>query len=174
MRCDARSEDHLVKHVSSISFLLDRILCKAEYSVKQCDRAFDFGRTKASDTPAAGIAESHGDRPKALPHWSHLVSSDDIIHQSTRLRIMAVLNTLERREALEFTQLKAMIEATDGNLGAHLDTLARAGYVDIEKLFVGRRPQTRVSATTAGRRAFRGHIAFLRKIIDQAETQRRK
>jgi len=103
------------------------------------------------------------------------VSADEIIHQSTRLRIMAVLNTLERREALEFTQLKATIETTDGNLGVHLDTLARAGYVDVEKLFVGRRPQTRVKATTIGRRAFRGHIAFLRKIIDQAEpAQRRK
>jgi len=103
------------------------------------------------------------------------MSADDIIHQSTRLRIMAALYALERREALEFTQLKAMIETTDGNLGAHLDTLARAGYVDIEKLFVGKRPQTRVKSTTIGRRAFRGHIAFLRKIIDQAEpTQRRK
>ena len=103
------------------------------------------------------------------------MSADDIIHQSTRLRIMAVLNTLERREALEFSQLKAMIDATDGNLGAHIDTLARAGYVDVEKLFVGRRPQTRIKATTIGRRAFRGHIAYLRKIIDMAETvQRRK
>ena len=103
------------------------------------------------------------------------MSADDIIHQSTRLRIMAVLNTLERREALEFSQLKAMIEATDGNLGAHIDTLARAGYVDVEKLFVGRRPQTRIKATTIGRRAFRGHIAYLRKIIDMAEAvQRRK
>lgn len=103
------------------------------------------------------------------------MSADDIIHQSTRLRIMAVLNTLERREALEFNQLKAMIEATDGNLGAHIDTLARVGYVDVEKLFVGRRPQTRIKATTIGRRAFRGHIAYLRKIIDMAEpTQRRK
>lgn len=103
------------------------------------------------------------------------MSADDIIHQSTRLRIMAVLNTLERREALEFSQLKAMIETTDGNLGAHIETLARAGYVDVEKLFVGRRPRTRVKATTIGRRAFRGHIAFLRKIIDRAEpAQRRK
>ncbi|TPM39679.1 transcriptional regulator [Mesorhizobium sp. B2-3-4] len=103
------------------------------------------------------------------------MSADDIVHQSTRLRIMAALNTLERREALDFTQLKAMIDATDGNLGAHLDTLARAGYVDVEKLFVGRRPRTRVKATVIGRRAFRGHIAFLRKIIDQADaTQRRK
>ena len=103
------------------------------------------------------------------------MSADDIIHQSTRLRIMAVLNTLERREPLEFSQLKAMIEATDGNLGAHIDTLTRAGYVDVEKLFVGRRPQTRIKATTIGRRAFRGHIAYLRKIIDMAEpVQRRK
>ncbi|WP_095202495.1 MULTISPECIES: transcriptional regulator [Mesorhizobium] len=102
------------------------------------------------------------------------MSADEIIHQSIRLRIMAILNTLERREALEFSQLKAMIEATDGNLGAHIDTLARAGYVDVEKLFVGRRPQTRIKATTIGRRAFRGHIAFLRKIIDQAEPARRR
>ena len=102
------------------------------------------------------------------------MSADEIIHQSTRLRIMAVLNTLERREALEFTQLKATIETTDGNLGAHLDTLARAGYVDVEKLFVGRRPQTRIKATTIGRRAFRGHIAYLRKLIDMAEPARRR
>ncbi|MCA0012619.1 transcriptional regulator [Mesorhizobium sp. B292B1B] len=100
------------------------------------------------------------------------MSADDIIHQSTRLRIMAALNTLERREALEFTQLKAMIETTDGNLGAHLDTLAKAGYVDVEKLFIGRRPRTRIRATTIGRRAFRGHIAFLRKIIGEAEATR--
>jgi len=103
------------------------------------------------------------------------MSADEIIHQSTRLRIMAALNMLERREALEFTRLKAIVEVTDGNLGAHIDTLARAGYVDVEKLFVGRRPQTRVRATTVGRRAFRGHVAFLRKILDQAEaTPRRK
>ncbi|MEP6565750.1 MAG: transcriptional regulator [Mesorhizobium sp.] len=102
------------------------------------------------------------------------MSADEIIHQSTRLRIMAALNGLDRREALEFTRLKAMVDATDGNLGAHLDTLARAGYVDVEKRFVGRRPQTRVKATTSGRRAFRGHVAFLRKIVDQAEPAPRR
>ncbi|RVA77068.1 transcriptional regulator, partial [Mesorhizobium sp. M7A.F.Ca.CA.001.11.2.1] len=70
------------------------------------------------------------------------MSADEIIHQSTRLRIMAALSMLERRQTLDFTGLKAIVDVTDGNLGAHLDTLARAGYVDIEKLFVGRRPQT--------------------------------
>ena len=103
------------------------------------------------------------------------MSADEIIHQSTRLRIMAALNMLERRQTLDFSQLKAIMDVTDGNLGAHLDTLARAGYVEIEKLFVGRRPQTRVRATTSGRRAFRSHAAFLRKILDQAGVpQRRK
>ncbi|ESZ22814.1 MULTISPECIES: transcriptional regulator [unclassified Mesorhizobium] len=102
------------------------------------------------------------------------MSADEIIHQSTRLRIMAALSMLERRQTLDFTGLKAIVDVTDGNLGAHLDTLARAGYVDIEKLFVGRRPQTRVRATMSGRRAFRGHAAFLRKILDQAEAAPRR
>ena len=100
------------------------------------------------------------------------MGADEIIHQSTRLRIMAALNTLERREALEFTRLKAIVDVTDGNLGAHLDRLAKAGYIEVEKLFVGRRPQTRVRATTSGRRAFRGHAAFLHKVIDAAVPPR--
>lgn len=135
---------------------------------------FDFDHTKATDGTAARDRRAKRRQSGALPRWGPSVSADDIIHQGTRLRIMAILNTLERREALEFGQLKAMIETTDGNLGAHIDTLARAGYVDVEKLFVGRRPQTRVKATTIGRRAFRGHIAFLRKIIDQAEAAKRR
>jgi DNA-binding transcriptional ArsR family regulator len=97
------------------------------------------------------------------------MAADEIIHQSVRLRIMATLNSLERRQMLEFTRLRAIVDATDGNLGAHLDTLTRAGYVEVEKLFVGRRPQTRVKATSTGRRAFRGHAAFLRAILDEAQ-----
>lgn len=53
------------------------------------------------------------------------------------------------------------------DLGAHLETLENAGYVTIEKLFVGKRPQTRIKATRAGRRAFAEHVAYLREILDQ-------
>lgn len=95
---------------------------------------------------------------------------DEVIHQSTRLRIMAALNVLTPAAWLEFTRLKAIVEATDGNLGAHLETLAKAGYIAIDKRFVGRRPQTRVQATRAGRRAFAAHVAHLRSILDGAET----
>ena len=78
---------------------------------------------------------------------------DDIIHQALRLKIMAALNVLRPDAALEFVRLKTLVEATDGNLGAHLDTLEKAGYVAIEKRFEGKKPQTRIKATAAGRRA---------------------
>ena len=91
---------------------------------------------------------------------------DEIIHQQTRLRIMATLNALADGKRLEFTRLKAIVQATDGNLGAHLATLEGAGYVAIEKSFVGRKPRTRVALTRVGRKAFGRHVAFLRDILD--------
>ena len=95
---------------------------------------------------------------------------NDIIHQAVRLRIMASLNALAGGEAIEFTRLKGLVDATDGNLGSHLDALERAGYVAIEKRFAGKKPQTRIKATPAGRRAFAEHVAYLREILDQSGT----
>lgn len=91
---------------------------------------------------------------------------DDIIHQPLRLRIMAALQALPAGEGLEFSRLKKLTGATDGNLGAHIETLVKANYVEIDKSFVGKRPQTRVTATAAGRGAFARHVASLREIIE--------
>lgn len=91
---------------------------------------------------------------------------DEIIHQSLRLKIMATLNALPRDERLEFPKLKALLKATDGNLGAHIGTLETAGYIAVEKDFADRKPRTRVSITPAGRRAFEGHVAYLRDLIE--------
>ena len=52
---------------------------------------------------------------------------DDIVHQPLRLRIMAALNALPGSAGLEFARLKKLTGATDGNLGAHIETLAKAG-----------------------------------------------
>ncbi len=96
-----------------------------------------------------------------------MAKPDETIHQSVRLRIMAALCALEPSEqGLDFTQLKTMTGATDGNLGSHLDTLAKAGYVTVEKSFVDRKPKTRVTATRPGRRAFTDHVAFLKSVIE--------
>ena len=91
---------------------------------------------------------------------------DEIVHQSTRLKIMSALNALPRPEMLEFVRLKAITGATDGNLGAHLMTLEKAGYVMIAKDFVGKKPRTRIGATAPGRRAFHSHVAYLREILE--------
>ena len=54
------------------------------------------------------------------------MAEDALIHQSTRLRIMAALCGLAAGEPIEFARLRSIVEATDGNLGAHIETLAKA------------------------------------------------
>jgi DNA-binding MarR family transcriptional regulator len=85
---------------------------------------------------------------------------DEVIHQPLRLRIMAALNALPVSIGLEFSRLKKLTGATDGNLGAHIETLAKAGYVAVDK-----KPQTTVIATATGRAAFARHVATLQEII---------
>ena len=98
-----------------------------------------------------------------------MAQPDEIIHQSMRLKIMSVLNALPMGEALEFKRLKGVAQATDGNLGAHLTTLERAGYVEIEKDFVGKRPRTRIRISGKGRHAFERHLRYLRNILETSE-----
>ena len=92
---------------------------------------------------------------------------DEIIHQPLRLKIMAALNALPAMAGLEFSRLKKLTGATDGNLGAHIETLARAGYVEVQKRFEARRPKTIVKATVTGRKEFAAHVAFLRGVIGE-------
>jgi len=90
---------------------------------------------------------------------------DNIIHQPVRLRIMASLVTLDPQEQVDFTYLRDLLEVTDGNLGAHLRKLEEAGYINVEKTFVARKPRTFVSATAKGRSAFHDHVRALESIL---------
>ncbi len=85
-----------------------------------------------------------------------------VIHERARLGIMSVLAA---RPALTFTELKALLDMTDGNLSVHLRILERAGYVEIEKKFVGRRPQTTVKISRKGRMAFEHYVQVLEEIV---------
>ena len=95
-----------------------------------------------------------------------MAGPNEIIHQTMRLRIMSTLHPLGRGELIEFTRLKSILKATDGNLGAHLNTLEAAGYIKVVKDFEGKKPRTRVGMTSAGRLAFDSHITYLRTIIE--------
>jgi DNA-binding MarR family transcriptional regulator len=91
---------------------------------------------------------------------------DEIIHQSTRLRMTTILNALGPDELMEFSKLKALLGTTDGNMATHMNALERAGYIAVTKDFVGKRPRTRVALTREGRRAFANHVAYLRNLLD--------
>lgn len=93
---------------------------------------------------------------------------DDVIHGKLRLGIMACLSGLD---AATFSELKTHTRATDGNLSAQLRKLEDAGYVAIEKRFVGRRPQTRARLTEAGRDAWSQYLAHLEILIASAERR---
>jgi len=90
---------------------------------------------------------------------------DDIIHQPVRLKIMAALKALPRGEQLEFVRLRAIVQATEGNLGAHIGTLEKAGYIVVEKDFVGKKPRTRIAISSSGRTAFERHVTYLKDIL---------
>ncbi|MBV9541201.1 MAG: transcriptional regulator [Alphaproteobacteria bacterium] len=95
---------------------------------------------------------------------------DAIIHQPIRLKVMSALKALPEREQLEFVKLKAIADATEGNLGAHITTLEEAGYVKVEKDFVAKRPRTRIALTNTGRRAFDSYVSYLKSILEPGST----
>lgn len=87
---------------------------------------------------------------------------DDVIHGRLRLGIMAYL---ANAEVADFNELKAALDATQGNLSIHLRKLEDAGYVAIEKSFLGRKPLTRVRLTSAGRKAFAAYLEAIGKLV---------
>ena len=91
---------------------------------------------------------------------------DDAIHGRLRLGIMAYLSTAS---PVPFLELKAKVNATDGNLSAHLSKLEEAGYIRIEKKFVAKKPRTIVHLTAAGRRGWIDYLRRLEALIGGAE-----
>jgi DNA-binding MarR family transcriptional regulator len=90
---------------------------------------------------------------------------DAVIHQPVRLKIMAALKALPPAEQIEFVRLRKIVDATEGNLGSHIQTLEQAGYVAVEKDFADKRPRTRVRLSKQGRKAFEDYVAFLQSIL---------
>jgi DNA-binding HxlR family transcriptional regulator len=91
---------------------------------------------------------------------------DEVIHGRIRLGVMAYLSTVG---TAEFNELKAKLQATDGNLSVHLRKLEDAGYVTVDKSFVGRKPRTAVSLSEDGRAAFVRYLDAMQKLVAGAD-----
>jgi DNA-binding transcriptional ArsR family regulator len=90
---------------------------------------------------------------------------DDLIHAPTRLSIVSLLAAAEWAE---FRFVRDSVGLSDSALSKQLAVLEEAGYVEITKSFVAKRPRTSVRLTRAGRAALAGHVAALRQIVAQA------
>jgi len=91
---------------------------------------------------------------------------DRVFHERARLGIVTSL--AGQADGLTFPQLKQVCGLTDGNLNRHLAVLQDAGYVTVEKTFLGRRAQTRCRLSALGRRDFADYLAALEKALREA------
>ncbi len=79
-----------------------------------------------------------------------------------RLGIMSVLIV---NDWIDFTEMKSILNITDGNLASHSTALEKAGYIEIKKEFVGKKPKTSYRLTNSGRTAFKEHLSSLEKLM---------
>lgn len=89
---------------------------------------------------------------------------DRIVHEPSRLQLMTLLYVVEEAD---FVYLSVQTGFTAGNISSHVSKLEKAGYVDVEKAFVDRKPRTVYRLTAKGRDALNGY----RRSIDDLFAQ---
>ena len=89
---------------------------------------------------------------------------DKAFENRIRLQIMSVLVA---NESYDFNSLKELLNLTDGNLASHLKALEKEEYIQVEKTFIGRKPNTRYLTSEKGRAAFKLHLLALENLIKQ-------
>ena len=86
-----------------------------------------------------------------------------LLHSQLRLAIMSILMNVD---VADFVYLKEKTESTAGNLSVQLDKLSTAGYIAVNKGFVGKKPRTVCTITDTGRKAFEEYVDDLRQYLN--------
>jgi DNA-binding MarR family transcriptional regulator len=95
----------------------------------------------------------------ALTHPRHEL--DELLAHPVRFSVVAMLAPATQ---IEFSFIRDRVEVTDSMLSKQISLLEQAGYVKVDKVFVGKRGRTWLSLTKPGRRVFERHLAALREI----------
>ena len=101
------------------------------------------------------------------PLWEGLPGLDKLLEHRARLGICVLLS---RNDTLSFQRLKALLQETDGSLGAHLKKLEDAGYTSVKKEFRDRKPISWYALTEKGAAALRDHVASMQELILRGGT----
>ena len=95
-----------------------------------------------------------------------IVSIDRLIHEPARLTIMAHLDVVESADFLFLIRQTGM---TWGNLSVHISKLETAGYLEVKKEFLEKKPHTVVSLTKQGRTAFESYRKSMKEVLNKIE-----
>lgn len=95
---------------------------------------------------------------------------DPVIHPIARLSICALLAS--GADWVEFAALRDAAQISDSVLSKQSRVLEDAGYLEIRKGAVGRRPRTWFRLTPEGHAAFQGHITWLQRVTQSENSQR--
>lgn len=101
--------------------------------------------------------------PPALSDLTAFSDLDRVIHEPARLMLMAALYVIE---SADFTFLMNLTGISWGNLSAHMSKLEESGYLEVEKTFKGKRPNTMLRLTPKGRAAFQAYRMKVKKLLD--------
>lgn len=97
------------------------------------------------------------------------VDFDRVIHERLRLGIISALAASDK---LSFSELKKLLNTSDGNISVHARKLEEAGYIVCEKSFQGRSPLTEYSITEVGRQALTRYLNHMEALIDSMKGVR--
>ena len=101
--------------------------------------------------------------PQNDPELHPLANIDQVIHASARLMVLTYLYVVESADYVFLLRLTGL---TWGNLYTHLTKLEEAGYITINKEFIGRKPHTTINLTKQGRNAFKEYKKSLQQVLD--------
>ena len=87
---------------------------------------------------------------------------DKVIHEPARF---AILSNLMVVDSADFVYVQNQTKLTRGNLSSHMTKLETAGYISVEKKFVGKKPQTILSLTLKGRSALEAYVQNMKKLL---------
>lgn len=114
--------------------------------------------------------DNHGatDRRLSAVH-NDIPQLDRLIHEKLRL---GIVSALAAAPSLTFTDLKKLLETSDGNLSVHARKLEEAGYIRCEKSFEGRMPKTEYSLSDAGRKALERYLDHMEALVEAMRGNR--
>lgn len=92
-----------------------------------------------------------------------MIELDPMLHSQLRLAVMSILMNVEEAD---FVYLKEKTDSTAGNLSVQIDKLSSAGYLSVEKGFVGKKTRTTCRVTEKGRAAFEQYVKDLKQLLN--------